>query len=52
MDKNRPTIIITECLLVYMNNSDSLKILNGFADMFTTVGFLNYEMINPDDKFG
>jgi hypothetical protein len=32
-----------------MNNEDSFKILNGFAEMFATVGFLNYEMISPDD---
>ena len=52
VDKERPTLVITECLLVYMNNKDSHTILNGFASLFPTIGFLNYEMITPEDKFG
>lgn len=52
VDKSRPTLIITECLLVYMTSKDSDHIMSGFAKMFTSVGFLNYEMITPEDKFG
>jgi len=52
VDKERPTLVITECLLVYMNSKDSNTILNGFASLFPTIGFLNYEMITPEDKFG
>ena len=35
-----------------MKSEDSELILNGFANIFPAVAFLNYEMINPDDKFG
>ena len=48
----KPTLILTECLLVYMNGQDSEIILHGFANLFPNVAFLNYEMINPFDKFG
>lgn len=35
-----------------MKAQDSEHIMSGFAGMFPTVGFLNYEMITPDDRFG
>jgi hypothetical protein len=52
VEKQRPTLILTECLLIYMKATDSELILNGFASLFPSVSFLNYEMIRPDDKFG
>ena len=50
--KDLPTLVLTECLLVYMKAVDSELILSNFAALFPSVGFVNYEMIGPDDKFG
>ena len=50
--KDLPTLVLTECLLVYMKAADSELILSNFAALFPSVGFVNYEMIGPDDKFG
>lgn len=52
MDKERPTLIITECLLVYLKAEDSEKVLKGFAELFPAIAILNYEMIEPCDRFG
>jgi len=35
-----------------MTSKDSQHILNGFASLFPSIAFLNYEMITPEDKFG
>lgn len=52
VQKDLPTLVLTECLLVYMRSEDSEMILSNFARLFLNVGFVNYEMIGPDDKFG
>ena len=52
VDKTLPTLVLTECLLVYMSADDSNKILKWVSDTFADVAVLNYEMINPSDKFG
>lgn len=52
VDKQLPTLVLTECLLVYMKATDSEQILANFAGLFSCIGFVNYEMIGPDDKFG
>ena len=52
VDKERPTLVITECLLVYLKAEDSEVVLKGFSDMFPAIAFLNYEMIEPNDRFG
>ena len=47
-----PTLIITECLLIYMKAEDTLGVLNWTMDLFGAEGelaYVNYEMINPDD---
>ena len=50
VDTSLPTLCITECLLIYMKNNDSLSILNWFAKTFTgDLAIANYEMINPND---
>ena len=52
IDKNLPTLVLTECLLVYMKSQDSNKVLKWVSDMFADVALLNYEMVNPYDQFG
>ena len=47
-----PTLVITECLLIYMSAQDTSTVLNWNMDFFGNTGqiaFVNYEMINPDD---
>ena len=55
VDNSRPTFILTECLLVYLKNEDSDKVIAWCGSFFKDspfVGILNYEMINPFDSFG
>lgn len=52
VDAAKPTLVLTECLLVYMSTEDSSSILKWVSEAFPSVAFINYEMINPDDKFG
>ena len=50
-----PTLILTECLLVYMKQADTQGILEWTRDFFaqgSDIAYLNYEMINPEDRFG
>ena len=52
-DPKSPTLVLTECVLVYLKPEDSKKILS-FVKCFLTgdVCMLNYEMIKPNDPFG
>mmetsp|Transcript_47993 Transcript_47993/g.79859 ORF Transcript_47993/g.79859 Transcript_47993/m.79859 type:complete len:332 (-) Transcript_47993:598-1593(-) len=52
LDLNTPTFILAECVLVYMEPSESECILSWLAKSFQTAAFANYEMILPDDPFG
>ena len=55
VDESRPTLILTECLLVYLKNEDSNNVIQWCASFFNSapfVGILNYEMIEPFDAFG
>lgn len=53
MDFSIPTLVLTECLLVYLKKEDSDKIMSSIKDFFTgDLLFLNYEMIHPNDAFG
>ena len=50
-----PTLIITECLLIYMRAEDTQEVLNWTMNFFGAQGqiaYVNYEMIKPDDQFG
>jgi len=50
-----PTLVLTECLLIYMRSDETRAVLDWTMDYFGREGhiaFLNYEMINPDDQFG
>jgi len=53
VDRSLPTLLLTECLMIYMSGADSLKVLTWVKDYFTgDLASVNYEMINPDDQFG
>ena len=55
VDGSLPTLIITECILIYMRADDTHGVLRWTKEYFGEQGdlaYLNYEMINPDDQFG
>ncbi|CAF0714488.1 unnamed protein product [Brachionus calyciflorus] len=49
---DQPTLIIAECVLVYMSNEHSSSLLKYLTDNFKKVAFVNYEQVNLKDKFG
>lgn len=55
MRSDVPTLVLTECLLIYLTPEDSRSILsltNQYFHDSPFLGVLNYEMIGPDDNFG
>lgn len=53
VDFSAPTLVMTECLLVYLKKEDSDRILQTVSSMFQgDLLILNYEMIHPSDPFG
>lgn len=57
IDPTMPTLILAECVLVYMTGSESSTILHTmlskvFANQATPVVLLSYDAVNPDDRFG
>ena len=55
VDAKRPTLLLTECLLIYLKPEDSVNILKWAGELFKESPFLsimNYEMIEPFDSFG
>ncbi|KAG8513522.1 Leucine carboxyl methyltransferase 1 [Galemys pyrenaicus] len=47
-----PTLLITECVLVYMTPEQSANLIKWAANSFETAMFINYEQVNMDDRFG
>ena len=53
VDANIPTLMVTECVLVYLKPQESQDILRFMKDFFKgDLALVNYEMINPQDAFG
>uniref|UniRef100_A0AC34FQX9 Leucine carboxyl methyltransferase 1 n=1 Tax=Panagrolaimus sp. ES5 TaxID=591445 RepID=A0AC34FQX9_9BILA len=52
IDYKLPTLVISECVLIYMSTESSSALLKFFSQKFETIGFLNYEQVNTADKFG
>lgn len=55
VDPTRPTLLLTECLLIYLKPEDSVKIVKWSGEFFSKssfLGLINYEMIEPFDTFG
>ncbi|XP_019397383.1 PREDICTED: leucine carboxyl methyltransferase 1 [Crocodylus porosus] len=52
MDTQLPTLLITECVLVYMTPQQSASLLKWAASTFQTAMFINYEQVNMADRFG
>ena len=47
-----PTLIITECVLVYMERAHSLNIIRELGSLLTDAVWITYDMLNPLDRFG
>jgi [phosphatase 2A protein]-leucine-carboxy methyltransferase len=48
VDSSAPTLILTECVLIYLKPDESKKILSFIKEHFKCdAAILNYEMINP-----
>lgn len=53
LDLTKPTLILTECVLIYMSNEHSTNLLKYFSSKFSRCClFLNFEQINMNDRFG
>lgn len=52
IDFERPTLCISECVLIYMTNQDSSSLIDWFSSNFNHLTMLNYEQCNMKDKFG
>ena len=52
-DPSMPTIIISECVLVYMSRRDVGCLVKGISDITKNNSlWVSYDMINPSDSFG
>jgi len=53
LDTNLPTIFISECCLIYMDQEHASSILRWITDKFQNgIGLILYEPIGGDDAFG
>ncbi|CAJ0915398.1 unnamed protein product [Ranitomeya imitator] len=52
MDPQLPTLLVAECVLVYMTPEQSGSLLKWAAGTFPTAMFINYEQVNMADRFG
>uniref|UniRef100_A0A8B9P977 Leucine carboxyl methyltransferase 1 n=2 Tax=Apteryx TaxID=8821 RepID=A0A8B9P977_APTOW len=52
LDIQLPTLLIAECVLVYMTPQQSANLLKWAASTFPVAMFINYEQVNMTDRFG
>lgn len=52
LDFTLPTLFIFECVLIYMNSTNSHNLLKYLSSSFQSLCLINYEQINLNDKFG
>jgi [phosphatase 2A protein]-leucine-carboxy methyltransferase len=55
VETNVPTLLISECCLIYLSPTDADAVLKYFTEMFqstTPLGIVIYEPIRPHDAFG
>ena len=50
--ENDLTIVICECLLVYIDKDITVEMLSNINNTFNNVYILEYDLIGPDDPFG
>ncbi|XP_074657523.1 leucine carboxyl methyltransferase 1-like [Tubulanus polymorphus] len=52
IDWKRPTLFMSECVLVYLEFDKSQALLKYLADKCETAFFISYEQVNMGDRFG
>ena len=52
LDASIPTIIVSECVMVYMRAAEGDDVITLTAKLFEKAGFVTYEQINDDSPFG
>ncbi|XP_009466257.1 PREDICTED: leucine carboxyl methyltransferase 1 [Nipponia nippon] len=52
LDIHLPTLLVAECVLVYMTPQQSANLLKWAASTFPVAMFINYEQVNMMDRFG
>ncbi|XP_054851032.1 leucine carboxyl methyltransferase 1 [Eublepharis macularius] len=52
MDPHLPTLLIAECVLIYMTPEHSACLLRWASSTFLAAMFINYEQVNMADRFG
>ena len=52
IERNLPTLFLSECVLIYMNEEDSNGLIKYLFNSFENCCFVNYEQVNLNDKFG
>lgn len=52
VDTTVPTLVLAECVLVYVEPEDSLALMKWAVETFPCNAFLLYDMINGNDPFG
>ena len=51
-DFNLPTVILSECVITYMEEKDSTNLIKFLASKLPHASFIVYEQIRPSDGFG
>lgn len=52
VDMGKPTLFISECVLVYIESDCVSRLLSWITSKFMSTLFVNYEMVNLNDTFG
>ncbi|KAK9815129.1 hypothetical protein WJX73_008299 [Symbiochloris irregularis] len=52
LQPGQPTLVLAECVLVYMQPAESAALVRQLGSLLTTAACLVYEQIRPDDAFG
>lgn len=47
-----PTLILAECVLVYIESNHCANLLKWLSSHFTAAMIINYEQVNLNDRFG
>lgn len=52
IDATAPTLIITECVLVYLEKDESERLSVELSSLLSEAAWVTYDMISPNDIFG
>ncbi|KAL0268023.1 UNVERIFIED_CONTAM: hypothetical protein PYX00_010112 [Menopon gallinae] len=52
IDFDVPTLFLSECVITYMKEADSNRLIEWMSKKFKNSAFVNYEQIHPEDGFG